>query len=93
MDFGGVWEAKMAPKSMKNRSKNDTNKMIEKWVQKSHARHAGLRKVTQAGGGAPYNQSIHPTKTAAVDPLSLPFVPQGHGGGHTYIYIYMYLYK
>ena len=90
MDFGGVWGAKMAPKSMKNRSKNDTNKMIEKWVQKSHA---GSRKVAQgcAGrrGGAPYNQSIHPSKTAAVDPLSLHFVPQGHGGGYIYIYIYV----
>ena len=76
MDFGGGWGAKMGPKSMKNRSKNDTNKMIEKWVQKSHASVRRLR------GGLLYNQSIPPTKTAAVGPLSLHFVPQGHGGGY-----------
>ena len=43
--------------------------------------HAGSR---GRGGLAPLNQSIHPTKTAAVDPLSLHFVPQGHGGGYIY---------
>ena len=83
MDFGGVLEAKMAPKSMKNRSKNDTKKMIEKWVQKSHASVCKCMQMYAARGGlAPLNQSIHPTKTAAVGPLSLHFVPQGHGGGY-----------
>ena len=38
--------------------------------------------VCNMGGLAPLNQSIHPTKTAAVGPLSLHFVPQGHGGGY-----------
>ena len=34
IDFGGIWEAKMAPKSTKRGSQNDVKKKIEK----SHTR-------------------------------------------------------
>ena len=55
----------MTPKSMKNPSKNDTNKMIENWIQKSHVSvRRCMRVYAKTGGLVPYNQSIRPTISA-----------------------------
>ena len=34
------------------------------------------------GAGVPRMNSIHPPRAAAVGPLTLHIVPQGHGGGY-----------
>ena len=39
--FWSILEAKMAPKSTKNRSKNDAQKMLKKRLSKIHARTIG----------------------------------------------------
>ena len=52
VDFGAKLGAKLDPKSIKNRSKNDVEKMSENCFQKCHAPDA------RTGGGGPLNQSI-----------------------------------
>ena len=91
--LGGQDGSKVHEKSIKKRyQKNDRKMSLKKScrVMQGHAR------SRRKGGLAPLNQSIHPTKTAAVGPLSLHFVPQGHGGGYIYIYsyiIFLFLYS
>ena len=41
IDFGGIWEAKMAPKSTKRGSQNDVKKWMEKKSHKGDATNPG----------------------------------------------------
>ena len=76
----------MAPKSTKNRSKNDAKKMIKK----SALNKFGVRCRTALGGPLEYNYTPLPRDNYTPVPRdrrsntplrTLPFVPQGHGGG------------
>ena len=95
MDFGRVLGVMLAPISTKNRSKSNS-KHISKNISKKWG--GGAREETgKGGGGVPYNHSIHPSRAATVDPLTLQSCHKGTVADiyiyiHTYMFIYTYIY-
>ena len=73
MDFGRVLGLMLAPISTKNRSKSHS-KHISKNISKKWGGDSPNKTLV---GGVPYNHSIHPSRAATVDPLTLQSCHKG----------------